>query len=181
MARAKETNRLTLAQRETLVTEALPYFHAVARGLSSALGCPQESDDLIAVGWMELWKFSARWDSKRNEHFQKAAYVRVRGAMIDYLRYLPDRNRRGRIVTLLPLEPWDVDLPYFTVSPPADGFLCDWRKGLTRKMVIVLEARYGEDATFKEITKLTGCNEARGCQLHAAGLKRLRTKVHATS
>src|SRR5215831_15917505 len=79
-------NRSSVADRDKLVLENLVVVERVVGRVASRLPASIERDDLHSVGMLGLITAAERFDDSRAVRFKTYAEVRVRGAMIDYLR-----------------------------------------------------------------------------------------------
>jgi RNA polymerase sigma factor for flagellar operon FliA len=78
--------RSTDADRDRLVLENLAVVERVVGRVASRLPASIDRDDLHSVGMLGLITAAERFDQSRSVRFKTYAEVRVRGAMIDYLR-----------------------------------------------------------------------------------------------
>ena len=72
--------------RDKLVEHYLPLVNIVAGRLAISLPPHIARDDLISSGFFGLMDAVERFDSSRANKFETYAGVRIRGAMVDYLR-----------------------------------------------------------------------------------------------
>ncbi len=72
--------------REKLILEYAPLVKIVAGRLSMYLGYNVEYDDLVSYGIFGLIDAIDKYDLNKQNKFETYAGVRIRGAMIDYLR-----------------------------------------------------------------------------------------------
>lgn len=72
--------------RDRLVEAYLPLVHIIAGRLAISLPSHVDRDDLISSGFFGLLDAVERYDYKLGNKFETYAGVRVRGAMLDYLR-----------------------------------------------------------------------------------------------
>ena len=80
----KETNSVEL--RNALAEHYLPLVRIVCGRLAVSLPPHLDRDDLLSSGFFGLLDAIDRFDPARNIKFETYAALRVRGAMIDYLR-----------------------------------------------------------------------------------------------
>ena len=80
----KKTN--SQETRNALIEHYLPLVRLVAGRLAMSLPAHVERDDLLSSGFFGLLDAIERYDPARRNKFETYATVRVRGAMLDYLR-----------------------------------------------------------------------------------------------
>jgi RNA polymerase sigma factor for flagellar operon FliA len=80
------TGRSNAAERDKLILENLAVVERVVGKVASRLPSSIDRDDLHSVGMLGLITAAERFDQSRSVRFKTYAEVRVRGAMIDYLR-----------------------------------------------------------------------------------------------
>ena len=80
----KETNSVEL--RNALAEHYLPLVRFVCGRLAVSLPPHLDRDDLLSSGFFGLLDAIDRFDLARNIKFETYAALRIRGAMIDYLR-----------------------------------------------------------------------------------------------
>lgn len=76
------------------LTEALGFEDSIeiiawVRGIARRTACsqnPEFQDELVSIGLLELVKIKEKIDPKQYETFKSYAFVRARGAMIDFIR-----------------------------------------------------------------------------------------------
>ena len=88
--------------KERLVEAYMPLVRSVAEQLASRLPRTVDDEDLRSAGTFGLFQAIENFDPDRNVKFQTYCRLRVRGAMIDYLRqqdWIPReaRNRGSRL------------------------------------------------------------------------------------
>jgi RNA polymerase sigma factor FliA len=85
--------------RDALVTEYLTLVNSVMHRLSPRLASSIEADDIRSAGVIGLMDAAQKYDSNRAIQFRTYAEIRVRGAMLDYLRSLnwAPRGMYGRL------------------------------------------------------------------------------------
>ncbi len=88
--------------RERLIEEHLPLVARIATRLKQRLPANVELEDLMGYGYVGLMDAVSRYDPSRRESFSKFAEIKIRGAMLDYLRSLDilPRHRRKQIKDL---------------------------------------------------------------------------------
>ncbi|MBR5910115.1 MAG: sigma-70 family RNA polymerase sigma factor, partial [Schwartzia sp.] len=72
--------------RDRLVENYLPLVNVIAGRIAVSLPSHVDRDDLISSGFFGLLDAVERYDLKRQNKFETYAGVRIRGAMLDYLR-----------------------------------------------------------------------------------------------
>jgi RNA polymerase sigma factor for flagellar operon FliA len=89
----------TAATRDELVEAHYPQVWHVARSLARRLPSSVEIDDLVGAGALGLMAAADRYQPDRGIAFKTYAEMRIRGAMLDYLRdidWAPRRLRRAQ-------------------------------------------------------------------------------------
>ena len=74
------------AARDRLVEHYLPLVNIIAGRIAISLPPHVDRDDLISSGFFGLMDAIERYDDSRPNKFETYAGVRIRGAMLDYLR-----------------------------------------------------------------------------------------------
>lgn len=82
----KYSRKKTVEVRNQLAEHYLPLIKVVAGRLAMSLPPHLDRDDLLSTGFFGLLDAIDRYDINRNIKFETYAGVRIRGAMIDYLR-----------------------------------------------------------------------------------------------
>lgn len=72
--------------RDQLVEYYMPLVNVIAGRLAISLPSHVDRDDLISSGFFGLMDAIERFESERGNKFETYAGVRIRGAMLDYLR-----------------------------------------------------------------------------------------------
>lgn len=83
--------------RDRLVEHYLPLVNIIAGRIAISLPSHVDRDDLISSGFFGLMDAVERYDYERKNKFETYAGVRIRGAMLDYLRskdWLPTSLRQ---------------------------------------------------------------------------------------
>ncbi len=83
--------------RDAIVEKYLPLVNIIAGRVAISLPSHIERDDLISSGFFGLMDAVERYDPQRKNKFETYAGVRIRGAMLDYLRsrdFLPSSIRQ---------------------------------------------------------------------------------------
>ena len=75
-----------IEQRNALIEHYLPLVRLVAGRLAIGLPSHVDRDDLLSSGFFGLLDAIERYDPTRRNKFETYAGVRIRGAMLDYLR-----------------------------------------------------------------------------------------------
>lgn len=178
------------------VESHLPLVHMVAKKLARRLPRGVEVDDLVSAGTLGLLDAASRFEPTRAATFKGYAEIRIRGAMMDWLRtsdWLP-RSVRAAVrreessAAVVSIE--DVsEEGYDNVSAPAIAPFAQMavrqRKErltaaiakLPRREREVLSLYHLEDLTFRQIGGMYGFSEARACQLHTAAVAHLREEL----
>lgn len=83
--------------REKLIEELLPLVPKIALKLKQRLPSNIELDDLLGYGHLGLLDAVNRYDPDKKESFRKFAEIKIKGAMLDYLRSLDivPRNKKA--------------------------------------------------------------------------------------
>lgn len=93
----KNTNELTKAERDQLVTDYLPLVRSVVRRMPvSAPAGVFDFEDLVSYGIIGLVNAAARYDGDRGTPFASYAAIRIRGAVMDALREADPLSRQSR-------------------------------------------------------------------------------------
>lgn len=82
--------------RNRLIIRYLPIVKSAAVQLRGMAGSFLETEDLIGQGVLALMECFARFDEAKGAQFETYAFIRVRGAMLDYIRsqdWVPHRAR----------------------------------------------------------------------------------------
>ena len=82
--------------RNKLIVHFLPVVRSAAAQLRGMSGSSTEEEDLIDQGVLALMECLDRYDVSKGAQFETYAFIRVRGAMIDYIRsqdWVPHRAR----------------------------------------------------------------------------------------
>jgi len=81
-------NTTPLNERDKLILEHAPLVKFIAERLLMRLPCNVEKDDLIEVGVIGLIDAIDKYVPEKGVKFKSYAEIRIRGAMLDYLRAL---------------------------------------------------------------------------------------------
>ena len=82
--------------RDRLILQHLPIVRKAAMQLRGIAGSLLEEEDLVDQGVLALMECLDRYDDSKGAKFETYAFLRVRGAMIDYIRsqdWVPHRAR----------------------------------------------------------------------------------------
>lgn len=190
--------------RNALACHYLPFVERIARQVWSTLpnGAPDQLD-LVANGVFGLLASLERFDPDRKCKFETFAAVRVRGAMLDYLREI---DWAPRLVRQKQAAGEEVDVPALLSlhdaktgrqannralvevlsdrrTPPASDrvdrieFLRAACRGLNTRERLIVIGYYFESRTFAEIGAELGVSESRISQMHSAIVPRLRKQL----
>ena len=83
-------------QKDSLILQYLPIVRKAAVQLRGMAGSLLQEEDLVDQGVIALMECLERYDESRGAKFETYAFLRVRGAMIDYIRsqdWVPHRAR----------------------------------------------------------------------------------------
>lgn len=83
-------------QKDELILQYLPIVRKAAVQLRTMAGSLLQEEDLVDQGVIALMECMERYDESRGAKFETYAFLRVRGAMIDYIRsqdWVPHRAR----------------------------------------------------------------------------------------
>lgn len=86
----------SLAERDALILEHVPLVRIIAGRLARRLPSSVDVDELISVGTIGLIDAIDRFDPGRGVPFKGFADLRIRGAMVDYLRGIDPVTRAVR-------------------------------------------------------------------------------------
>lgn len=165
-----------------LVLRTVKSFGGLIRRLCVAAGHEEEYDDARATVILALWKLALQYDPSRNDNFEASSYLRVRGEVLDHLRRLRLRGRKSRNeyeYKVFPIHEDTLDRFMFhrRREPFRDGFLGDWRVGMSKRSVLVLEMMFVGDTEQKEIAERLGVCPARAYAIRMKALGFLRGKI----
>ena len=75
------------SERDALIEQYQDFVEGLVARLIRAMGLPhRHRDDFIAAGFLGLVEAAGRFDASRGSDFRSFAFLRVRGAVIDYIR-----------------------------------------------------------------------------------------------
>ncbi len=86
----------TPGERDALIVDHLPLVRIIAGRLARRLPPSVDVDELISVGTVGLIDAIDRFDPTRGVPFKGFADIRIRGAMVDYLRGIDPVSRAAR-------------------------------------------------------------------------------------
>ena len=181
----------------------LELVRIIALKLSRSLTRTVDVDDLISAGTIGLIDAASRYDRTRPSGFKSYAAIRIRGAMVDWLRtsdWLPrfmraavrrqestmgvvsvnDLHEDG-FESLVTSEEHAHPAWYATERAQKKRALTEAIGRLPAREREVLGLYYLEELTFRQIGTLYGFSEARACQIHAAAVAHLRTDLSANA
>jgi len=162
----------------------LNLIRAAAGQLRRRLAPTVEPGDLIGDGYVGLRSALRRFDASRGVPFEHFALRRIRGAMLDGLRQRDFPHRRSRRHDLSapqfqPLDPDELlDHSYSQPRPAKRLWVQSQLQRLPRRTRLVLQLYYLEAMPMAAIAVCLGISQPRVCQLHAAGLRKLRSQIH---
>lgn len=85
--RRRVSSKEETERRDALIAEYSDYAELVVTRIMRAMRLPVASkDDFISAGFLGLIEAASRYDNARGHEFQAYAYMRIRGAIIDYIR-----------------------------------------------------------------------------------------------
>ncbi len=83
----KKLSSEELQSRNSLVSEYSDFAELVVARLIRSMRLPiSQRDDFISAGFLGLIEAAGRFDASRGREFRAYAYLRIRGAIIDYIR-----------------------------------------------------------------------------------------------
>ena len=91
-----------MTERERLIEEHLPLVAKIALKLKQRLPSSVDIEDLMGYGYVGLMDAVSRYDPSKRESFSRFAEIKIRGAMLDYLRSLDmlSRDKRRKVKDL---------------------------------------------------------------------------------
>lgn len=178
------------------VMEHLHLVQRVVRRLARRLPRCVATDDLMGAGTLGLIDAVNRYDHSRAASFQAYAEIRIRGAILDYLRvmdWLPRSTRAtvkagtsdAAVVSVEDVRDDGFDTFVAALPLPSSAVERSERKERLAQAIRQLPPRdrellslyYVEDLTLKQIGEVMKITESRVCQLHAAAVDRLRRQL----
>lgn len=185
-----------LAYDATTVQTHLSLVRIIALRLSRSLSRTVDVDDLISAGTLGLIDAASRYDRERPKGFRNYAAIRIRGAMVDWLRssdWLPrsvraavkNESSSAGVVSVNDLhddgfeslvsgETSIVPACCITERAQKKRALTEAIAHLPAREREVLGMYYLEELNFRQIGAIYGFSEARACQIHAAAIAHLR-------
>lgn len=77
----------SLEERDRLIAEYYEFVDTLVSRLTRAMGLPVSlREDFIAAGFLGLVEAASRFNTKKGREFRPFAFLRIRGAIIDYIR-----------------------------------------------------------------------------------------------
>jgi RNA polymerase sigma factor for flagellar operon FliA len=183
------------AANDTRADEAehLEMVRRIAGALVRHLPSHIDKDELISLGYMGLVEAHKRWDRSRGVPFGAFAAMRVRGAMLDYLRQLDpvSRDERARLrtsdehasVTLVDFacaasQACDQDAVDEELVKREQRALLFCALGkLNERERLVVKRYFFEEQPLKKVGEELGVTESRVCQIVSQVTARLRQMV----
>lgn len=161
------------------MNEYLPLVRGVARRFVYRLPAHMEFLDLVSIGTLGLLDAAAKYDPCRQTKFETYATWRVRGAIMDEMRF--QASRGTKTVSLIDCEELiDPDAP----DPFSEAGLSELKaivaealSELPKRERVVLLLYYYREMTMKEVGQAMGLTEARISQIHKEAIIRLRVKL----
>lgn len=168
------------------------YYARLAHGLCKRANLYDQVEDVEQIARIALWQMSATWKPEQNDHFGKASFSTVRGAMIDYLRTCKGGYSRHRKTAPLhfsidvPLRD-DITFKEILEDPQesVDDILSrelpqNWALYLDERTSRMIRFYYFDALTLKEIGKIFDVDHSRVSQIKSRGLKHLRKRFQTS-
>lgn len=162
-------------------------------GVVAARHSSLSAEELYTPGWFGLRHAAEKFDAARSVKFGTFAVLRVRGAMLDYLRELDlvprlerQREKRGEVVVAKALQVSAMsEAEQLRAEPSARDPEPDESRALAAKIFRklhgqerwIVEQYYLEERTNREIGEALGVTESRVCQVLANIRRRLGWRV----
>ncbi len=175
--------------------ENLEMVRRIAGAMVRHLPSHVDKDELVSLGYMGLVEAQTRFDPSRGVPFAAFAAMRVRGAMIDYLRQIDPVSRDERTRLRNSDEMASVTLVDFACAEgqAAAGTDADealWQSqqralmwqalsDLSEREQLVVQRYFFEEQPLKKIGEELNVSESRICQIVGAAVSRLRAMVGA--
>jgi RNA polymerase sigma factor for flagellar operon FliA len=87
LARKRQLSAEQLQRRNALIEEYADYAELVVTRIMRSMRLPVVSkDDFLSAGFLGLIEAAGRFESGKGHEFEAYAYMRIRGAIIDYIR-----------------------------------------------------------------------------------------------
>ena len=193
--------------RNRLIMHYLPIVRSAAVQLRSMAGSLLEQEELIDQGVLALIECLERYDPDRGARFETFAFMRVRGAMIDYIRSqdwvpldLPVEKVENHIkymnhANLLSFESVLQDMTAIVAKGELEsgdiegkpeenlfykelmGTLTSAIDGLGEKERLVITLYYYEELKYSEIAQVMGIGQSRVCQIHTRAIQKLKASL----
>jgi RNA polymerase sigma factor (sigma-70 family) len=168
----------------------LPLVRSIVYGLRRRLALA-DVDDLVSAGTVGLIEAAERFDAKRGVPFAVFAYSRVKGAIVDELRRLPEMSHigAGALSADVSLQaPVDLDetLTLIDVIPdpqsPEPELRAEFGEVVDAFSKLPCREReilglYTAGHTMAEIAEQHGCSESRASQIVLQARLRLEQRV----
>ena len=170
-------DRMVESNLRFVVSVAKRYLH---------LGVPLQ--DLVTEGNLGLLEAAERFDEKSNNNFKLYSYIRVKGAMIDWMRtFLPGKREFGKRFKMR-VDPSldqltdtrDAGGETFGSSIGADGqatkvrLWADVEAALTPREFDLIRATCLDGSYLRDWGEANGISESRACQIRKLALAKLR-------
>jgi len=177
--------------RETLIVSHLPLVKFLAGVLSRQLPRSVEKDDLISAGYIGLIEAADRFDANAGVSFSAFARLRIRGAMLDFLREQDPVGRIERSKLDLSGEAGPVHIPvssdehFELIAPVVDidnqidvqcrlGLVRNALQQLTSARQEILASLFDAELSAREIAARLGITVERVWHLRHTALIKLR-------
>jgi len=167
-----EPRKLTLEDKNKLITEYAPLIKFVAQKIAVRLPSNIELDDLISAGVIGLMDAIDKWDPTRDNKFKTYAEFRVRGAILDELRaqdWVPRSIRdKAKLLdkTMVQLEAEIGRIPTDEEVAKALNVNIDEFHELLNQVRPVSLLSIDESQTFSNVDKKSILNILEGCRLN---------------
>ncbi len=135
--------------RESLINDYLPFVKAIVNEIKKRFGKNLDSEELESYGRLGLIEAAQKFDPKFSCSFKTYAYYRIKGAILDALRY--DKSLRDDR-TLLYMEGANSYLEAGVIRERADddyNSFIELRNGISSLATIHLLTEYGSDSEKK--------------------------------
>lgn len=180
---------MTEAEIDLLLTENIRNVAALARSVAGASRQARHArEDLIQTGLLELVKLAPKFSASRGVKFWSFAALRVRGAMIDYLRSAGGDNRIAyrhgkRTVAMSQFACRDDQSPILSRLVARDfpavaeqSLPDDLLRGLSDEDRYILTEKFVHGRTQKDIGKSLGLCEAAISLRSTRAIQRIRER-----
>jgi RNA polymerase sigma factor for flagellar operon FliA len=156
-------------QRDEIVARFADLIAPIARSISRAASV--QIDDLEQEGMLALIAAAAKWDAERADTFPAYARIRIRGAMLDFLRGVPGGGG----------ELHEDQVADNVVS--IDTAMCRREEGqhavqnLTDRQRAVIDFRYKDGLTQVATGKLLGISQEAVRRLEGRAVKSMKKRL----